>query len=70
MQLNSFAQKIFMNDSLYSYEFWRCNWVMLRKSLLIVANVLMNSEDAIESMLFHELSRDETSSYDILFSLI
>ena len=24
----------------------------------------MNFEDAIESMLFHELSRDETSSHD------
>jgi len=37
---------------------------MLEKSLSIVANVLMNSEDAIESMLFHELLKDETSSYD------
>ncbi len=43
---------------------------MLEKPLSIVANVFMNFEDAIESMLFHELSRDETSSHDILFSLI
>ncbi len=31
----------------------------------------MNSEDAIESMLFHELSKDETLSYNnmiIIFS--
>ena len=70
MQLNSFAQEISMNDSLYLHEFWRCNWVMLEKPLSIVANVLMNSEDAIELMLFHELSRSETLSYNILFSLI
>ncbi len=27
MQLNSFAWEISMNDSLYSHEFWRCNWI-------------------------------------------
>jgi len=30
----------------------------------------MNSEDAIESMLFHESLRSETSSHNILLSLI
>ncbi len=39
---------------------------MLEKSLSIVVNVFMNSEDAIESMLFHESSRDKTSSHDTM----
>ncbi len=42
----------------------------LEKSLSIVVNILMNSEDAIESMLFHESSRCKTSFQNILLSLI
>ncbi len=37
---------------------------MLEKSLWMIVNVLMNSEDAIESMLFHESLRNETSLHD------
>jgi len=37
---------------------------MLGKLLLVVVNIFMNSEDAIESMLFHESSRSEASPYD------
>ena len=44
MQLNSSAQEISMNDSLYFHEFWRCNWIILEKSLLIVANIFVNSK--------------------------
>ncbi len=44
----NFAWEIFINDSQYSYEFWRCNWVMLEKLLSIIVNVLMNSEDATQ----------------------
>ncbi len=43
MWLNSSAREISINDSLYFHEFWRCNWVMLEKSLSIVANIFMNS---------------------------
>ncbi len=53
-----------MNDSQYSHELWRCDWVMLGKLLLVVVNIFMNSEDAIESMLFHESSRSEASPHD------
>ena len=45
----NFARKISMNDSQYSHELWRCDWVMLGKLLLIVVNILMNSEDVTES---------------------
>ncbi len=31
-----------INNSQYSHKLWRCNWVMLRKSLLIVANIFVN----------------------------
>ena len=44
----NFARKISINDSQYSHELWRCNWVMLEKSLSIIVNVLMNSEDATQ----------------------
>ncbi len=38
----NFAWEISINDSQYSHEFWRCNWVMLEKSLSIVANIFVN----------------------------
>ncbi len=44
----NFFWKISINDSQYSHELWRCNWVMLEKSLSIIVNVLMNSEDATQ----------------------
>ncbi len=44
----NFAQKTFINDSQYFHELWRCNWVMLEKSLSIIVNVFMNSEDATQ----------------------
>ncbi len=43
MWFNSSAQEIFMNDSLYLHEFWRCDWVMLGKFSSIVANIFVNS---------------------------
>ena len=48
MKKKNFAREISINDSQYSHELWRCDWVMLEKSLSIVINVLMNSEDATQ----------------------
>ncbi len=48
MKKKNFAQETHINDSQYSHELWRCNWVMLEKSLLIVVNVFMNSKDATQ----------------------
>ena len=46
----NFAQKIFINDSQYSHELWRCNSIaLLEKSLWMIVYIFMNSEDATES---------------------
>ncbi len=64
MQL-SHAQEISINSSQCFHELWRCNSIaLLEKSLWMIVYIFMNFENAIESMLFHELSRDKTSSYN------
>ncbi len=70
VRLNSPARETSMNDSQCSHELWRCGSIaLLEKPLWMIVYILMNSEGAIESMLFHESSRDETSSHDNIIIL-
>jgi hypothetical protein len=68
MQLNS-AREISISSSQYFCKLYRCKWVLLEKSLSVVVNIFVNSEDAIESILFHKFSRCKTSSHDNMIQI-